>query len=246
MTYMSSRALDVQENSNPYSKREKIEVVSKKGVAWENTRIEMDILGWEGKPIHLNDVPAIKDPRTGQVLVHPSEVAKAESRMVAKQFGLEGRDIPLLLMLFVPAGIFKGGEVFYKYHINKMLFYLWHDLGEVGLKEGIEHDEFEPADRGPVPKNISQDLERLSKMGLVKTEFKRWGPRLKDESLKITLTDEGMNVAEKLWLQVPNPLREVALKVKEHIHLKTPTEVKNRVHADFPEYRKVYITIDAD
>jgi DNA-binding HxlR family transcriptional regulator len=215
-------------------------------VQWSKTKIDMDSIDWRGKIIHLKNVPAIKNEKTGKIRVYPTDVAKAEFAMLAGKHDLEPRDVALLLMLRAKPGPFEEGQVHYKYHLNKMLFYQWKKLENLDLGETYPHDEFEPAIRGPVPKNLSDDLKRLEKQGLVKLEHKQWGKSPKQASLKTELTTEGMSIAEELWQHVPDPFKEVTLKTKGDLFPLDPDTIRDKVHEEYPEYKKVYVELDRD
>ena len=215
-------------------------------VIWEKTQIDMDSVDWKGNAIHLKGVPAIKNKKTGKIRVYPSEVAKAEFRMLAEQHNLQPRDIALLTMLYVKPGPFTKGQVHYKYHLNKMLFYQWKEMEYQDIGETFPRDEFEPARRGPVPKNLSDDLKRLQKKGFVELKFKQWGKNPQQASLITELTPLGLSTAEKIWNQLPNPFKETTLKVKEQLFPLDPKTIRKRVHRDFPEYKKTYVELDRD
>ncbi len=213
---------------------------------WIPIAIDMDSVDWRGNTIHLKDVPAIKNVKTGRIRVYPSDVATAEFRMLAAQYDLEPRDIAWLMMLFVKPGVFKEGQVHYKYHLNKMLFYQWQKMVHLDIGETFPHDEFEPAPRGPVPKNLSDDLKRLEKKGMVTLKYKPWGKHPKQASLLTELTPFGLSIAEKLWTVLPEPFKEVTLKVKEVIFPLDPETIRKRVHRDYPEYKETYVELDRD
>jgi hypothetical protein len=215
-------------------------------VTWIKAKIEMDSVDWRGNTIHLKDVPALRNEMTGKIRVYPSDVACAEFRAIAEKYGLEPRDLASLEMLFVKPGPFREGQVHYKYHLNKMLFYQWKRMEELGIGETFPHDEFEPAPRGPVPKNLSADLERLEKMGIVKLKYKQWGKMPKQASLETELTSKGLTIAEKIWGEVPEPFKEITFKVKENIFPLDPKTIRERVHRDYPEYKKTYVELDTD
>jgi len=213
---------------------------------WEQTRTDLDTVNWRGRIIHLKNVPAIKNKKTGRVCVYPAEVAKAEIGMLAEQYSLEPRDIPLLLMLYAKPGPFQEGYVQYKYQINKMLFYQWKEMQKQGLDETFPHDEFEAAPRGPVPKNLSNDLKRLEEKGIVSLSYKKWGKGPKEASLITVLTPSGIKIAVKLASEAPEPLREVTSQIKKQLFPLDPSMICKKVHKEFPEYRKTYVELDRD
>ncbi|MCW4040329.1 MAG: HEPN domain-containing protein [Candidatus Bathyarchaeota archaeon] len=85
---------------------------------------------------------------TGQVRVYPSEVAKAEISMLAKNRDLDPRDVALLTLIYVKPGPFRKGQIHCKYHLNKMLFYQRVYMGRRYLGEAFPHDEFRSAPSG--------------------------------------------------------------------------------------------------
>lgn len=208
-------------------------------VNWITTKVDMDSIDWKGNPIHLKNVPAVKNSKTGKIRVDPAEVAKAEINQLAQQYCLEPRDVTLLLLLYAKPGNFEEGKIYYQYHVNKSLFYLWKELEKNRIAEAVPIDEFEAADRGPVPKNLEEDLKRLTEKCIISTKWRE------NRASKITeLTPQGMAVAEKLWGQVADPIKASTLKVKEWIFPLTPHTIKERVHRDYPEYKKTYKTDD--
>lgn len=215
-------------------------------VEWKNIEIEMDSIDWRGNSIHLTEVPAIQNVKTGKIRVYPSDVARAEFKMIAQKHGLNPRDIAFLAMLYVKLGPFEKGQVHYKYHLNKMLFYQWKEMEREGIGETFPHDEFEPAKRGPVPTNLSSDLERLEKMGIVTLKYRQWGKMLQHASLTTELTPTGFSVAEAIWNQTPDPFREVTLKIKKRIFPLNPKTIRDRVHREYPEYKETYVELDTD
>ena len=65
--------------SEPYTNKEERKKMSEKEkFRWKKTEIDMDIMGMEGKKIHLKDVPAFKISETGETGVNPINVLMAE------------------------------------------------------------------------------------------------------------------------------------------------------------------------
>jgi len=213
---------------------------------WEQIKTDMEVVNRRGQKIHLKNVPAFKNKKTGTVGVYPAEVAKAEMGVLAEQYGLEPRDIPLLLMLQARPGPFQEGYVQYKYQLNKMLFYQWKEMEKKGLGEAFPHDEFEAAPRGPVPRNLGKDLERLAEKCIVSLSYKKWGKGKGEASLTSTLTPSGINIATRLAGEAPEPLREITTRVKQELFPLDPQMICEKVHKEFPEYRKIYKKLDTD
>ena len=210
---------------------------------WVETQIEIRTVDWRGNPIHLKSVRAFKNVETGKIRVFPFDVARAEVEVIAEKFGIASRDVGLLLMIFAKPGIFTGGEVLFKYHLQKMLFYLWKELDNHGYGESLPRDQFTAARNGPVPVHLEEDLERLARKGWVKTRYERWNGH---ESKRIMLIDEGLRTAKELWGAVPEPYKKVALKVKERIYPLDPETVRYLVHQEYPEYRDTYVENDVE
>lgn len=213
---------------------------------WIPTRIDLDTVDERGNPIHLKQVPAVKNAKTGKVRLYPAQVSLFETESLARQHGLEPRDIVTLLTLYAKPGTFKGGYLHTRYHMNKTLFYIWKDLENIGLGEAFPRDEFEAALRGPVPKNLESDLKRLSGKGLVSLRMHRWGPGPKDESKVTELTPEGLIMTKEIWNRVGEPFKKTIIRIKERIFPLDPKTIRDRVHRDYPEYKKTYVELDTE
>lgn len=214
---------------------------------WIPTTTDVEAYDCKGNPIFLENVPALKNEKTGSICVDASEVAKAEFNLISKEHGLEPRDLPLIAMLFAKPGIFKEGEVTCKYNLNKMLFYQWKNMEkEYGLGEAFPHDDFRPAGKGPIPVHLWDDSKRLEKCDLVTLSYYKWGKTKSDASLTTKLTSKGRALAEKLWCSLFPEFREVTLKTKEDIFPLDPETVKNRVHKEYPEYASNYTETDRE
>jgi len=213
---------------------------------WERIEIEMDSVDWKGKPIHLTRVPALRNSRTGQIGVYPEDVSKAELRTMAEEAGLEPRDLPLFMILCMQIGPVQPGYIHHRYRLNKMLFYQWKELEKQGLGEAFFHDSFTVKDRGPVPEHLEEDIRRLENEGLVKVTLVQWGKTTKESSKTTELTKKGLALANQLCNKIAAPFLETSLKVKKELFPLDPLTIQEKVHRDYPEYRKTYIKIDAE
>lgn len=210
---------------------------------WVETVTEIDTVDWRGNPIHLTGVRALKNPKTGKIRVFPYDVAKAEIREIAKRFGILPRDVGSFLILLAKPGIFMGGEVLYKYHLQKLLFYLWKELEKNGYAESLPRDDFIAARNGPIPKHLDNDLKRFEDNNWIKTRYEKWNG---NQSKRIILTEDGLRLTKELWRTIPEPYKIVALKIKERIYPLNPERVRHLVHKEYPEYKDTYIENDVE
>lgn len=213
---------------------------------WDDVSTDIKTVNWRGEPIYLTGVRALRNTKTGQIRVYPYDVAQAEIRQIADKFDLMSRDVALLLVLYAKPGPFKKGEIIYKYHLNKMLFYQWKELEKEGYYETLPHDEFEAAKRGPIPSHLDEDLKRLIEKGLIQTRYEQWGVHKYQSSMRTILTEEGMRVGKDIWELVPMPYKELTLKVKEQIFPLDPITIREKVHREYPEYRLKYTDLDTE
>lgn len=210
---------------------------------WVETVIEINTVDWRGNPIHLTGVRALKNSKTGNIRVFPYDVAQAEIRKIAEKFDILPRDVGSFLVLLAKPGIFKGGEVLYKYHLQKLLFYLWKELEKNGYVKSLPRDDFIAAKNGPVPQQLNNDLKRFENKGWIKTRYEQWNGC---KSKRIILTEDGLRLTKELWETIPEPYKIVAIKVKERIFPLDPERVRHLVHKEYPEYKDTYIENDVE
>lgn len=210
---------------------------------WIETETSIDTVNWKGEPICLKGVKALKSSKTGEVRIYPFDMVKAEVKQMANRLNIAPEDVEILLLILAKPGYFEKGEVLYKYHLQKMLFYFWKAINVNGYENTLPIDTFKAAKNGPVPEHLDKDLERLEEKGLIKVrcEQTEYG-----KSRRITLTAEGEGKAEKLWNALPDPYKELAIKVKERIHPLSPDRVRHLVHNEYPEYKDSYVENDIE
>lgn len=209
---------------------------------WENIKTDIESINWRGQPITVRNVPARRNTKTNKLLVNPKDVVRAEFRNMAKELGIEDRDLLLFMMLYAKPGPFKSGYVCQKYKLNKMLFYQWKELEKIGLGDSIPHDEFIADRRGPVPKNLWEDLERLNSNGLMTVD----GGKRERKTVIVELTKDGKAIANKIWGDFADPYLKTTMKVKRSLFPLDPETIRQRVHADYREYRREYIEADTE
>jgi len=209
---------------------------------WRSTTTDVRTVDLDGNPIVLPNVPAERNSRTGKLRVDPDVVARADVERIGRAHGIEGRRIPLMLMLFAKPGPFKEGLVQNKYKLNKMLFYQWKRLESEGLGEAYPRDDFAAARAGPIPVGLRDDLQSLQRQGMVEV---KWSKR-RDAPTEIRLTPQGFDVARGVWSEMPLVYRDTTLAVKKELFPLSPATIKDLVHEQYPEYRKTYVEVDAE
>lgn len=213
---------------------------------WLETVTDVETVDWRGNIIIVKNVRAQKNTSSGTITVRPEEVSKAEITATAEKLGIEPRDVPLLLLVLAKPGPFKEGQLPLKYRLNKSLFYYWKELEKEGLDEALPHDSFIAADRGPVPEHITEDLQRLKDKKVINLKYTRWGKGPKDESLTVELTPEGTKLAKELSSALAELFNQTATKIKERIFPLDPSTIRDRVHREYPHYKKSYTELDTD
>lgn len=217
----------------------------------ENTWIEIettiDAVNWKGEPIQVANVKAFKDPKSNAIMIDPSEVAKAEINQIAKQLNICPRDVATFLMILTKPGIFNEGDVFYKYHLQKMMFYMWKAI-DCEFGDSLPLDNFIAAENGPVPEHLDEDLKRFEECGLVTIKSEKWQDASKKTvtSKRIILTADGTKIAKELECALPEPYEKIAKGVKERLYPLDPDSVRHLVHKEFPEYRDSYVKNDIE
>jgi UbiD family decarboxylase len=214
---------------------------------WIETETTVDTVNWKGEPIKIENVKAFKDPETGEILAYPSEITKAEIKQIAKELGIQPRDVTTLLMLCIKPGNFNEGYVFFKYHLQKMMFYLWESTKEV-FQDSLIIDNIIAAENGPVPENLDKDIARLKDCGIIETKNGVWEDEKGENhtSKRMLLTGKGKQVANEVCKRMPEPFSESAMKAKEKIYPMSPTAVRHMVHKQFPAYKDTYVKNDIE
>ncbi len=203
---------------------------------------DVDAIDWHGKPIKIRRVQALRDNATGKIWLDPAKTAKAELRQLAESLSIHPRQLPLLLMLYAQPGSTQRGYVHNKYKLNKMLFYQWKGLEKDGLGETYEHDEFIGARKGPIPKNLYDDLAELNTKGLIELSG---GPEER-RTLEAQLTTKGVEIARSAFNYVAPVYNEITQKVKTELFPLDPKTIMDQVHKDYPEFQKSYTEPDEE
>lgn len=211
---------------------------------WIPTTTDFETVSWDGQPLILRDLPAKSCPLCNETIVEADEVVRAEQKVTAARLGLSPREANILLFLHAPGPRFtESGYIEEKYRFNKMLFKLWKELDNEGLGQSFLHDGFRADRRGPVPENLGEDSASLETKGLVKM---RWGGKTAKTSYRWDLTPEGHELARQLFELTPQAMRDAVSKTKAELFLLDSTQLKHKIHDEFPEYKRRYAVEDKE
>jgi len=210
---------------------------------WVPTKVDMESVDWEGREIALKQVPAEYNKKRDLVRVDIDEIIKAEQEFIAREHELDPREIEVLLILYADSPYFKGGFIEQKFRFNKMLFYLWQRMDKEGYANAIIHDKFGSARAGPIPIHLTDFLEDLEKKDIIKV---RWAKRKPGVSFKCQLTKKGEKIAESIWNKTPPDIKQIVKKTKMELFAIDATQLKEKVHKEYPEYKKVYTELDTE
>lgn len=209
---------------------------------WVSTKVDVESVDWEGREIVLDQVPAEFNKEKNITRVDIDEVIKAEQKFIAKENGLDPRELQVLWLLYADSRFFKEGYIEQKFRFNKMLFYLWKRMDKEGYENSFIHDEFKSARAGPIPVHLGDFLKDLEKKGIVKV---RWAKR-PGISLKCQLTKLGEKIAKSIWNKTPSDIKEITRKTKEGLFLIDAAQLKDKVHREYPEYKRTYTEPDQE
>jgi hypothetical protein len=216
--------------------------VVQKASVWVPVKEDVESVDWQGRDITLKNVPAELNQEKGTVRVRLDDILKAEQEYIAREHGLAPQHIHLLSLLYVAPRFIKSGYIEQKFRFNKMLFYLWKEMEKRGYGNSYIYDEFASARAGPVPKHLKEHLAELEKKGIVRV---KWAKK-PGESLRCELTNFGKKIAKSIRDNTPDDIKKIALKTKEELFLIDATQLKEKVHKDYPEYKKTYIELDTE
>lgn len=203
---------------------------------WEPTKVEYESVDWSGNSITLQDIPAEVCKKCNEVRIPSSNILVAEQKYLANKYNLELEHLPILLILHAKSRFIKPDYLEQKFRFHKMLFYFERRLSEKGWKRSYIHDVFGAARSGPVAIHLNELTKSLEEKGLVDV---KWAKK-PGESFRWELTAEGKKLAEELWQNTPDEIRRVVQKVKRELFLLDANQLRDKVHEEYPEYKKFY------
>lgn len=207
---------------------------------FEITKQDIESVDQFGKLIKLENIPTKINKRTKAVTVNLDDILRAEQVYNAQRFGLDPRQSDLLLLIYTDLQYFKGGIIEKTFRLNKMVFLLWQKMIKSGYEKAYIHDDIVGGRAGPIPRHLKELMVDLENKKLVNIKWEKSAGK----SSKFELTDEGRNIAQSLWLNIPLEIQENIRQVKETVIFSNSEELKNKIHKEFPEYKRTYIDAD--
>jgi DNA-binding PadR family transcriptional regulator len=196
----------------------------------------------KGQEITLKNVPVEINKKRKITHIFFEDLMKAEQEFNAQENNLQPIEIPDILLMYAETQFIKGGYINQKSRFNKMLFYFWKDMEKENLGNSYVFDEFVSCRAGPVPKNLKSSLNDLEKKGVIEAKWSK-KPGVSSE---FTLTKKGFEIAKSLWENTPDTIKNIIIKVKKDIFLIDATQLKEKVHREYPEYRRTYTELDQE
>lgn len=213
-----------------------------KKLDWVARKVDVESVDWERRRIVLEKVPAEFNEEKNITRVDIDEVIKAEQKFIARENGLDPRELQVLWLIYPDSRFFRGGYIEQKFRFNKMLFYLWKRMDKEGYANAFIHDDFSSGRAGPIPIHLKDFLKDLEKKEIIKV---RWAER-PGESLRCQLTKLGEKIAKTIWNKTPSDIKEIVRKTKGELFLIDATQLKEKVHKEYPEYKRTYIELDKE
>ena len=216
----------------------------------------------EGEKIELEEVPVIQEGEKGEEFFSFADILRAEQKRVAKKFDLSINHINELLALYAPVkSKIKG--IKQKFRFNKIIFYIGEGIKNEFGENILEHDSIYAAGAGPIPEHLEEDIKYLNKNGLVHTYIKYNNKKIPksdqnyDKLMKkkagsgvVVLTEKGEELSEELWIEMDksfgDEFLDIITKTKEKIIYMDTEQLKEKVHSEYPGWKKDYTKNDTE
>lgn len=216
----------------------------------------IEVLDGNNKRAELEDIPLYIEEETGEELYLFSDLIKADERRIAKKYRISEYNIFELALLYADVKQRKKA-IRQKFRFNKMLFYIDKKLEEEYGKDSLIFDKMGQARAGPIPIHLGDDIKDLNEkkyieIYLVKDGKKIAGSKENWEKLKNTasieciLTRKGHRLAKEIWQELDIRMKEIIIEVKEDLMYIDTEILKQKVHSEYPEYKKNYIDNDKE
>lgn len=216
----------------------------------------IEVLDGNNKRAELEDIPLYLEEETGEELYLFSDLIKADERRIAKKYSISEYNIFELALIYADVRQRKNA-IRQKFRFNKMLFYIWRKLEEEYGEDSLIFDKMGEARAGPIPIHLFDDIKDLNEkryieIYLVKDGKKIAGSKENWEQFKHTasieciLTRKGHRLAKELWKELDERMREIIVEVKEDLMYIDTDVLMEKVHKEYPAYRKNYTEPDKE
>lgn len=220
--------------------------------------IRVKILDNQNKKVILKNVHVYIEKDTGDEVITFGDILRADQRRIARKYCISEYNIFELALLYADVKQ-KRNAIRQKFRFNKMLFYVWKGLEEEYGEKAIVFDDMIAQRAGPIPVHLKDDIKELKnkeliEIYLVKDNNKVPGSKetweeLKDKlqaSIECNLTVKGEKLAKKIWLDLDDETRKIILKAKTKLMYLDTEKLKEKVHKEFPEYKRDYTKNDTE
>lgn len=216
----------------------------------------------EGEKIDLEEVPIIQEGKKGEEFFSFADILRAEQKRVAKKFNLSINNVIELLTLYAPVrSKIKG--IKQKFRFNKIIFYIGEGIKKEFGENILKHDSIYAAGAGPIPEHLTDNIKSLNEKGLIHTYIDHNNKKIPksdqnyDELMKkgagsgvVILTEKGEKLTEELWIEMDksfgDEFLDIITKTKEKIIYMDTEQLKEKVHSEYPVWKKDYTKNDTE
>lgn len=220
----------------------------------EQTNIE--ILDGNNERAELEGIPLYKEEDTEDELYLFSDLIKADERRIAKKYEISEYNIFELALLYADVKQRKKA-IRQKFRFNKMLFYIKKKFEEEYGEDSFIFDKMGQARAGPIPVHLGDDIKDLNEKRYIEIYLvddgkkvsgskKNWEKLKSTASIECILTRKGHRVAKNIWKELDMRMKEIIIEVKEDLMYIDTELLMQKVHEEYPEYRKNYTENDKE
>ncbi|MEX2682421.1 MAG: hypothetical protein Q6373_012540, partial [Candidatus Sigynarchaeota archaeon] len=204
------------------------------------------------------DIPIYEDEETREEFFTLADFLRAEQKRVARKHGITVFNTFELLTLYADVkSKIKG--IKQKFRFNKIMFYIGKRLEKEFGEGTLIFDEMCKARAGPVPRHLGEDMALLEAKGLVKIHVdrdgkkipgseKEWRKLIKNKvgACVVELTPAGEDLARSIWAEADEDILDIIYKVKRDLIYLDTEQLKEKVHKEYPEWKKDYVENDTE
>lgn len=221
-------------------------------------KLNIESLDNQNKKVLLENIQVYVEEGTDDEYITLGDMLCANEKRIAKNYNITEFNIFELALLYADVNQ-KTKSIKQKFRFNKMLFYIGKELENIYGTNTLIFDEMVAARSGPIPLHLKEDIERLQQDGIIDIFLEKNGkkvPGSKQDWLKMkgpesgsivcALTKKGEEIAKGIWKDLDLEIKDVIVKVKQKLFY-TDTEVlREKVHEEYPEYKKTYVENDIE